>query len=108
MRLVAWCSKTLYRTFPTRYPIAVNTRKDCAVGRVTGIRIAKIWEDDTHTASATSGMAAVADQLKGFAPERGCSDRRERLFPRTKEIAGFPKRYDFSAEYAQRVFQQNR
>jgi len=41
-------------------------------GKLTGIRIAKIWEDDTHTASATSGMAAVADHLKSFAPEGGC------------------------------------
>jgi hypothetical protein len=41
-------------------------------GKITGIRIAKIWEDDTHTASATSGMAAVADQLDSFAPEGGC------------------------------------
>jgi CubicO group peptidase (beta-lactamase class C family) len=35
-------------------------------GKLTGIRIAKIWEDDTHTASATSGMATVADQLASF------------------------------------------
>jgi hypothetical protein len=35
-------------------------------GKLTGIRIAKIWEDDTHTASATSGMAIVADQLASF------------------------------------------
>jgi CubicO group peptidase (beta-lactamase class C family) len=41
-------------------------------GRLTAIRIAKIWEDDTHTASASSGMAAVADQLEGFAPKGGC------------------------------------
>jgi hypothetical protein len=41
-------------------------------GKLTGIRIAKIWEDDTHTASATSGMAAAADQLDSFAPEGGC------------------------------------
>jgi CubicO group peptidase (beta-lactamase class C family) len=41
-------------------------------GKLTGIRIAKIWEDDTHPASATSGMAAVADQLEGFALEGGC------------------------------------
>jgi hypothetical protein len=41
-------------------------------GKLTGIRIAEIWEDDTHTASATSGMAAVADQLDIFAPEGGC------------------------------------
>ena len=40
--------------------------------KLTGIRIAKIWEDDTHTASTTSGMAAVADQLAGFGPEGGC------------------------------------
>jgi hypothetical protein len=41
-------------------------------GKLTGIRIAKIWEDDTHTASVTSGMAAVADQLARFLPEGGC------------------------------------
>jgi len=41
-------------------------------GKLTGIRIAKIWEDDTHTASATSGMAAAADQLDNFAPNGGC------------------------------------
>jgi hypothetical protein len=41
-------------------------------GKLTGIRIAKIWEDDTHTASATYGMAAVADQLDSFAPVGGC------------------------------------
>jgi hypothetical protein len=35
-------------------------------------------------------------------------DRQERLFPRTKEISGFLPRYDFSAEHAQRVLQQNR
>ena len=41
-------------------------------GKLTGIRIAKIWEDDTHTASATAGMAAAADQLESFGPEGGC------------------------------------
>jgi hypothetical protein len=41
-------------------------------GKLTAIRIAKIWEDDSHTASATSGMAAVADQLESFAVEGGC------------------------------------
>jgi hypothetical protein len=30
------------------------------------------------------------------------------VFPRIKEISGFLQRYDFSAEHAQRVFQQNR
>ena len=30
------------------------------------------------------------------------------MFPRIKEIYGFLQRYDFSAEHAQRVFQQNR
>ena len=41
-------------------------------GKLTGIRIAKIREDDSRTASATSGMAAVADQLESFAAEGGC------------------------------------
>jgi hypothetical protein len=41
-------------------------------GNLTGIRIAKIPEDDTHIASATSGMAAVADQLQSFAAGGGC------------------------------------
>lgn len=35
-------------------------------------------------------------------------DRQERPFPRIKEIAGFLKRHDFSAQRAQGVFQQNR
>jgi hypothetical protein len=30
------------------------------------------------------------------------------VFPRVKEISGFLQCYDFSAEHAQRVFQQNR
>jgi hypothetical protein len=41
-------------------------------GKLTGIRIAKIWEDDTHTANATSGMAAVADQLESVTFGGGC------------------------------------
>ncbi|HEV7613667.1 MAG TPA: hypothetical protein VGO37_17435 [Steroidobacteraceae bacterium] len=59
--------------------------------KLTGIRIAKIWEDDTHTASATSGMAAVANQLKGFAPEHGCNVstyRRPPPHPEMLSVAG--------------------
>jgi hypothetical protein len=41
-------------------------------GKLTGIRIAKIWKDDTHTANASAGMAAVADQLESFTTGRGC------------------------------------
>jgi hypothetical protein len=36
--------------------------------------------------------------------ERG--DRQERLFHRIKGISGFLQRYDFSAQHAQRVFQE--
>jgi hypothetical protein len=41
-------------------------------GKLTGIRVAKIWEDDTHTAGGTSGMARAADRLDSFAPAGGC------------------------------------
>jgi hypothetical protein len=34
--------------------------------KATGIRIARIWEDSSGTASETSGMAALADHLEGF------------------------------------------
>jgi CubicO group peptidase (beta-lactamase class C family) len=37
-------------------------------GKLTGIRIAKIWDVDGDSASATAGMADVADHLKSFCP----------------------------------------
>jgi CubicO group peptidase (beta-lactamase class C family) len=42
-------------------------------GKLTGIRIAKIWDDGTKNASATSGMAAIADQLESFVPNGPCN-----------------------------------
>lgn len=41
-------------------------------GKLTGIRIAKIWDDGTNNASATSGMAAVAEQLESFGSAGTC------------------------------------
>ena len=35
-------------------------------GKITGIRVAKIWEDGAVTASESGGMAAVADHLEDF------------------------------------------
>jgi hypothetical protein len=37
-------------------------------GKVTGIRIAKIWDDSGGAASPTAGMAAVADHIQSFCP----------------------------------------
>jgi CubicO group peptidase (beta-lactamase class C family) len=41
-------------------------------GKLTGIRIAKIWDDDTNNASATVGMAEVADQLEHVVSDSTC------------------------------------
>jgi hypothetical protein len=41
-------------------------------GKVTGIRIAKIWDDGTNNASATFGMASVVEQLESFVPDSAC------------------------------------
>jgi hypothetical protein len=41
-------------------------------GKVTGIRIAKIWDDGTSNASATFGMASVVEQLESFVPDSAC------------------------------------
>jgi len=40
-------------------------------GRVTGIRIAKVWGSDTSDVSASRGMAALADQLHSLCPDGG-------------------------------------
>jgi CubicO group peptidase (beta-lactamase class C family) len=36
--------------------------------RITGIRIAKVWDDDGGIASETAGIAAIADHLSSFCP----------------------------------------
>jgi len=41
-------------------------------GKLTGIRIAKIWDDGTNDASATDGMASVAEQLESFVSDSTC------------------------------------
>jgi CubicO group peptidase (beta-lactamase class C family) len=41
-------------------------------GKLTGIRIAKIWDGDTNNASATVGMAEVADQLEHVVSDSTC------------------------------------
>jgi hypothetical protein len=41
-------------------------------GKLTGIRIAKIWDDGTNNASATYGMASVAEQLESFVSDSTC------------------------------------
>lgn len=46
-------------------------------GKITGIRIAKIWEDDTSAAAVTLGMAAAADQLHHFSPDESCYKKRD-------------------------------
>jgi Beta-lactamase len=42
-------------------------------GKLTGIRIAKIWEENATTASGTAGMAAVANHLDDFCHPRNRS-----------------------------------
>jgi CubicO group peptidase (beta-lactamase class C family) len=75
--------------FNTFWKVPYSTRQGCKLyypqmegwggtvvallpGKLTGIRIAKIWDDGTNDASATDGMASVAEQLESFVSDSAC------------------------------------